>query len=345
MGLSMVKRMKIRKEGVRYYEGIAQRALLKKEIPQGEAERILGDSGIEILPLLHAASRVRRRFFGKKVFIHIIDNARNGLCSEDCAYCVQGRSSSRRDLPRYAMKSDADILAEAEAAFEAGAFRHCIVFSGRGQPDARIRRIARLVREIKSRCPGMELCVSPGILGKGQAATLKAAGLDRLNHNLNTTEENYPAICGTHRYSDRLATIGQARKAGLAVCSGFIAGLGEGPEGIYRILSTLRGMSVASIPVNFLIPVRGTAVKSPKGLCPEYCLRVLCLARLMNPDADIRASAGREKYLGCMQPLAFHAATSVFVSGYLNVRGSGMAATRRMIREAGFVPLGEPKRK
>jgi biotin synthase len=197
-----------------------------------------------------------------------------------------------------------------------------------------------LVREIKSR-HRIEVCVSPGIVTKDQARKLKEAGLDRLNHNLNTSARYYGQICTTHSYEQRLLTIAAAKAEGLKVCSGVIIGMGESPEDVAEMSMKLRHFRIESIPVNFFMPIPGVAIKGVAGLTPEYCLRVLCLFRFLNPTAEIRMAAGREMHLRELEPLGLYVANSLFLQGYLNVRGSSNARTLRMIKDEGFTVRSE----
>ncbi|MBF0244050.1 MAG: biotin synthase BioB [Planctomycetes bacterium] len=316
-------------------EELADFVLAGGKLRGAEALAVLEGDTHDILPLVLCAGRIRQRYWGRGVRIHILDNVQNGRCTEDCAYCVQSRRSKSQEIVEYPMKSRGQILAEAENAARAGAYRHCMVFSGRGPAPKRTTELCEIVREIKSRF-AMEVCVSPGTLDEDQARRLREAGLDRLNHNINTTEEHHGLICTTHSYQDRLNTLFAARKAGLKICSGFITGMGEGPAGIVKILGTLAEVGVDSIPVNFLLPLSGIAVEPEARLSPQYALRVLCLARLMNPEVEIRIGAGREHHLRGLQSLALYPANSLFADGYLNSGGESVADTQRMITDAGF---------
>ncbi|MEI8011249.1 MAG: biotin synthase BioB [Candidatus Omnitrophota bacterium] len=317
-----------------YYQTLFEMISCSECLPRADASRILDTCQLDTMELLSLAYRFRYKYFGKSVTVHILNNVQNGMCPEDCRYCAQSSSSSA-PIQAYAMKTDDEILAEAGAAHAAGAGRYCMVFSGTGPSDSRIEHLSRLVREIKQRYP-MEVCVSPGVVTTAQARRLKEAGLDRLNHNLNTSEKYYRHICTTHSYADRLGTLVSAHAAGLAVCSGVIIGMGEGPEDVYGMACSLRDVGAESIPVNFLIPVPGIALNSAAGLSPEYCLRVLCLFRLMNPSAEIRMAAGREIHLRSLEPLGLYAANSLFLQGYLNARGAEDTRTLRMIDDMGF---------
>jgi biotin synthase len=319
-----------------FYREIADRAL-RDEPPEKEtALGMLESPEIELLPLLNAAFRVRRHYWGREVLVHIINNVENGRCPEDCRYCAQSRFS-KTPIRSYSMKSDEEIFEEARIAFEAGADRHCLVFSGPGPGSDRVERLCAIIRGIKERCPGMEVCVSPGVMGQDDLEKLKRAGLDRLNHNLNTSERRYPEICTTHAFTDRLKTLEAASLSGLDICSGFIAGLGESSEDLVDLAFFLRSLeSVRSIPVNFLIPLEGIRVDPPKHLTPEFCLRLLCMMRFIHPRSEIRAAAGREYYLKSLEALCLFPANSIFMNGYLNVRGAGDARDLAMIRDAGF---------
>ena len=316
------------------YEALAHNALADSPPSEAEAVWILDGPDVELLPLLHAAFEPRRRAFGRKVMVHVLNNVQNGLCPEDCGYCSQNKDSDSA-IRKYAMKSDEAILAEAEAAAAAGASRYCMVLSGRGPTIERTKRIAGLVSEIKSRWP-IEVCLSAGLLGDEHAQILKRAGLDRMNHNLNTSERRYNEITSTHSYADRVATLEAAKRNGISSCSGLIVGMGEESLDLIEVAFKLRELEIPSIPVNFLIPIDGNRVTDDGSLTPERCLRMLCLMRFINPNAEIRVAGGREGHLRGMQSLALYPANSLFVEGYLTTRGDSVAETYAMIRDAGF---------
>lgn len=322
------------------YESLADRALADAPLAPEDCERVLCDEGLDLLSLVHAAYRVRRAHWGREVQVHIINNAQNGHCPEDCAYCTQAKTSDT-PIESYAMKSEAEILDEARRAYEAGAHRYCMVFAGRGPNQSRTHTLARLVRAIKEHYRGLEVCVSAGLLDEEKAQLLAAAGVDRFNHNLNTSRDHYPSICSTHTYDDRLSTIRAARRAGLEVCSGLIVGMGESYRDVIEVASSLRELCAASIPVNFLLPFDGTAIGTPCELTPDYCLRVLCLFRFVNPRAELRISAGRELHLRSLQPLSLYVANSLFLEGYLNARGARARQTLQMIRDLGMTIVSE----
>ncbi len=317
-----------------WYRSLADHALAGEAPDDAVCEQILSDPSVNLLQLIDAAFEVRNHHWGRKVRLHVLNNAANGRCPEDCSYCSQAKSSDV-DIEEYPMKSADEILAEAELAHRNGAFRYCLVMSGRGPSAARTREIASVVRQIKASFP-LEVCVSAGLLDDAKAAVLADAGLDRLNHNLNTAEERYGDICTTHTYQDRIATLGAARRHGIETCSGLIAGMGEEPAELVEIAKTLRSLGTESIPINFLLPFEGNPVGEPVHLTPDYCLRVLCLFRFVNPSAEIRIAAGREYHLRSMEALSLYPANSLFLDGYLNAPGSSTERTLQMITDAGF---------
>ncbi len=316
------------------------RGFADEPVGRDEARAMLrcGPGGTPLLLLAHAAGLVRRRFFGDRVRVHILHNVQNGACPEDCGYCGQSRDSAAPIQP-YRLKAREEIIAEAERAKASGAFRYCMVLSGRGPDERDIEHMADCIREIKGRL-GLRTCLSSGLLDEAMARRLRDAGLDRLNHNLNTSEAHYPAICTTHTYADRVETLRAARSAGLGLCSGLIVGMGETSEDLLDAVYALRGLRVESIPVNFLVPFEGNRVRDPvcdgAALTPEFCLRVLCVMRLVNPTAEVRMAAGREGHLRSLQALALEPANSLFVDGYLLTKGSNTLETLRLVRDAGF---------
>ncbi|MDA0838643.1 MAG: biotin synthase BioB [Planctomycetota bacterium] len=327
-----------------FYTDLTTDSLNGKLLDGATSLRILEDQDIDLFPLLNAAYTVRKEYWGKEVQIHILNNAQNGHCPEDCSYCSQAKTADT-DIESYRMKPDAEILDEARLAYESGAHRYCMVFAGRGPSDKRTAHLAGLIRKIKSRYP-LEICVSAGLLDEDKARVLAEAGLNRFNHNLNTSERNYPNICTTHTYSDRLDTLKAARNSGLQVCSGLIVGMGETRAELLEVANTLRELNAESIPVNFFLPLPGTELEPTQDLTPDYCLRVLCLFRFLNPKAEIRAAAGREVYFRSLEPMCLYPANSVFLQGYLNARGGERKQTLQMILDAGFtikseVPLEE----
>jgi biotin synthase len=317
------------------FQKLIDLALRGEPLSRCDARQILDCPNDRILALLDAAYTVRRHYRGNSTHIQILTNAKSGLCPEDCHYCSQSRISEA-EIQHYPLMSKEKLLEDARRAKQLKAQRFCMALSGRGPTDREIDQLCEIINAIKD-AVGISLCCSLGLLKEGQAERLKAAGLDRVNHNLNTSERFYPQICTTHTYRDRLVTLQRCRSARLEICSGGIIGQGETDDDVIDLLLALRELHPDSVPLNFLIPIEGTPFQDrDTGLTPLKCLKVLCLARFLNPDCDIRVAGGREYHLRSLQPLALYAANSVFVSGYLTTSGQTPHEACQMITDLGF---------
>jgi biotin synthase len=316
------------------YAVLAARALDGTPPDRATARRVLQATGRELGHTLGAAFVVRERYYGRRVKICILENARSGLCPEDCHYCSQSAVSSA-DIEKYPLRSAARLVEAARRAQAAGARRFCMVVSGRGPSDADIERFAAAAQAVRAGCD-LEICVSAGLMSLAQARRLRDAGVGWVNHNLNTSERFYPEICRTHTYGDRLETLRNVRAAGLATCSGVIMGMGESDDDLVDAAESLRAIGVESLPVNFLHAIDGTPLAERPVLPPERALAGLCLFRLFNPSSDIRAAGGRERTLGPYQGLALYAANSIFADGYLTTPGQPAGGAQAMVDALGF---------
>ncbi|MFN3652784.1 MAG: biotin synthase BioB [Armatimonadota bacterium] len=317
------------------------RRVLAGEVPgREEALAVLQAPDVELPALLAAAFEVRRSYFGVQVQLYYLQNAKSGLCPEDCHYCSQS-SISTAEIPRYPLLSREDLVSGARRAAELQACTYCIVTSGRGPTDRELEHVLEAVREIKE-TTSLRVCCCLGILKDGQAERLKAAGVDRFNHNLNTGEQHHENICTTHSYEDRIRTVEQVKAAGISPCCGGILGMGERDEDVVDLAFSLRELEVESIPVNFLHPIPGTPLAELWGLNPRYCLKALCMLRFVNPSREIRIAGGRELHLKSLQPLGLYPANSIFVSDYLTTAGQSAEDDFRMIADLGFEIAAPP---
>ena len=316
------------------WSSVIDRSLKGEGITRDEARTVLALPDDEVPAALAAAFEVRKVRFGKRVKICVLQNARSGLCPEDCHYCSQS-SLSEATIDKYPLMSKEQLVDGARRAVEARAKRYCMVTSGRGPSDDEIEHFCEVARSIRREFP-LEICISAGIMSEAQARRLKAAGVGWVNHNLNTSERYYPEICATHTYQDRVDTVRNVRKAGLMTCSGGIVGMGETDEDLLDLAFAVRELRMDSIPVNFLHPIKGTPMEAFRFLTPMKCLKVLCLFRFLNPSSEIRAAGGREVNLRSVQALVLYAANSIFVEGYLTTPGQQAEEAQRMIEDMGF---------
>lgn len=319
---------------------MVERGVTGRAASRQEALELLAAPDDLAIPIVAAAGRLRRHFFGNRVRLNYLVSLKSGLCPEDCSYCSQ-RLGSTADIMKYSWADPAAVHDAVEAGIAGGARRVCLVASGHGPSSREIDRVCAIVSDLKSAHPGVEVCVCLGFVDDDKAAALRAAGADAYNHNANTSRSHYNAICSTHTYQDRMDTLDILRRNGLSPCSGVIAGMGESDEELVDVILDLRAHGVDSVPVNFLLPFEGTPLAGCRtGLSPRRCLRILSMVRFVHPDAEVRAAAGREMHLGALQPLALEVVNSIFLGDYLTSEGAAGAADLRMIDEAGFIVEG-----
>ncbi|MBA2875466.1 biotin synthase BioB [Thermaerobacillus caldiproteolyticus] len=313
---------------------LADRVLAGEEITNEEAEAILDCPDEELLVLLQGAYNIRRAYFGNKVKLNMIINAKSGLCPENCGYCAQS-SVSTAPVKTYKMVDKETLIRGAEEASRLRVGTYCIVASGRGPSEKEIDTVISAVKEIKERF-GLKICACLGILKPEQAVRLKEAGVDRYNHNINTSKEHHPNITTSHTYDDRVKTVETVKQAGISPCSGVIIGMKETKQDIINMARSLKALDADSIPVNFLHAIDGTPLAGTDELDPRYCLKVLALFRYINPTKEIRISGGREVNLRSLQPFGLYAANSIFVGDYLTTEGQEKSEDYRMLEDLGF---------
>ncbi len=320
------------------YQQLADQVLAGESISRQDALSILQADDLDVLAILAAGFRIRQKYFGRTVQLYFLMSAKSGLCPEDCHYCSQSKISTA-PVPKHNILKRDDLLDAARLAHEQGAKTYCLVISARGPNDREMKAVEEIVPEIKDKY-GLDVCACLGLLSREQADRLKACGVDRVNHNLNTSEDYYEDICTTHTYADRVQTLRHVRDAGMEMCSGGIIGMGEKHEDIVSMAFDLRELGVQSIPLNFLNAIEGTPLEGNDQLTPNDCLRALAMFRFVNPDRELRISGGREIHLRSLQPLGLYVANSLFVGDYLTTQGQAPQQDYDMIRDMGFEVTG-----
>lgn len=313
---------------------LAERVLDGGEVTEKEALSILECPDDDVLLLMHAAFQIRKRYYGKKVKLNMIMNAKSGLCPENCGYCSQS-SISKAPIDSYRMIDKTTLLEGAKRAHDLNIGTYCIVASGRGPSNREVDQVVDAVKEIKETY-GLKICACLGLLKPGQAERLKEAGVDRYNHNINTSKTNHSNITTSHTYDDRVNTVETAKKSGMSPCSGVIVGMKETKQDVVDMAKSLKALDADSIPVNFLHAIDGTPLEGVNELNPLYCLKVLALFRFINPTKEIRISGGREVNLRSLQPLGLYAANSIFVGDYLTTAGQNETEDHKMLHDLGF---------
>lgn len=317
---------------------IADKILNRRDISYREAERLYLNEDVPLSDLLWASDRIRKAFKKNKVELCSIINAKSGICSEDCKFCAQS-GHHKTGVQIYPLVSEEKILMAAGSAAKNMASCFGIVTSGKGiKSHDEVSIICKAVKAIRKNIPNLECSVSPGIVEKDSLLELKKSGVSKFHHNLETSENYFPRICSTHTYKDRLKTIESAKGAGFNLCSGGIFGLGEDRRDRLTLAFTLRNLDVDSVPLNFLHPVKGTALENAKPLPGDEILRTIAIFRMILPKKEIKICGGRAVNLRTLQYAIFLAgASGMMIGNYLTQPGQNPAEDLRMIQNLGLV--------
>ena len=254
------------------------------------ALRLSAIEGPDVFDLFSAANKLRAAFRGDLIDLCSITSAKTGDCPEDCSYCAQSRRSKTM-VESHPLKSKDFMLERARAAKAQGARRSCIVISGKKASSSELKKIADMIKSVRE--AGLLPCATLGLLGRDELLMLKDAGLERYHHNIETSRRFFPEICSTHTYDDKLKTIDAVKSVGLSLCSGGIFGMGEEWEDRIDMAMTLRELGADSVPINFLVPIKGTPLEGIEPLSPLEALKTISLYRFILPDKEVRVCGGR----------------------------------------------------
>ena len=291
--------------------------------------------------LMHRAATVHReRFDPTQVQVSTLLSIKTGGCPEDCAYCPQ---AARYDtgLKAHKLLTLEEVIEKASQAKAAGASRFCMGAAWRSPKDKDVAKVAEMVSAVKAM--GLEACATLGMLSPGQADTLKGAGLDYYNHNIDSAPDFYGDVIKTREFQDRLDTLEHVRQAGLKTCCGGIVGMGETREQRAGLLQALANLPEhpGSVPINRLVQVAGTPLHGTALLDPFEFVRTIAVARLMMPLSVVRLSAGRAEMSEELQALCFLAgANSIFYGEKLLTTGNpDVEADQALFQRLGLVPM------
>ena len=302
-----------------------------------EAIELMNYDDSRLEELITRAGAVREQYCGNEVYTCAIVNAKSGNCEENCTFCPQSVHSSS-DIDIYGLKNEEDVLDRAKTAKDEYAKNFGIVTSGRLLSNKDERETVKKTISAIAEETGIHACASLGVVEKEYLQELKDAGMSAYHHNLETARSHYHNVCTTRTYDENVQAVKDALDVGLAVCSGGIFGMGESNEQRVELLQTLREIGVKSIPINFLNPVEGTPIFGKHDdLTPEECLKIIAVARLMHPEAQIRVCGGRDRNLGEMQSRIFEAgANALMIGSYLTTSGRDVETDMQMIKDAGM---------
>lgn len=319
---------------VDFIQSVTERVIAdSQDISYLEAIRFLAAEGPELCHLFAGASRIRSHFHGKRVDLCAITNAKSGLCPEDCSFCSQS-AHYNTNIPAYPLLSVEELVNRAKDALKWKAHRFCIVTSGRQVEKGDLENICKALSLIRQDFPALKRDASLGGLTEDMAYQLKVAGLERYNHNLESTEEFFSKICTTHTWQDRLKTVKILKEIGIEICCGGIFGLGETPKQRIEFAFKLKELDVDCVPLNFLSPIPGTPFESNPPISPLELLKTVAIFRYILPTKQIRICGGRQRNLRSLQPMAFLAgADSMIIGNYLTTKGSPPEEDLQMIAD------------
>ena len=287
---------------------------------------------LPLTDLISMANKARQDSIGSNLELCSIMNAKSGLCNQDCKFCAQA-SRHPTGITTYPLKKKEEMIEQAWRAKDIGAERFDIVTSGDRLSKEELNVIADAIWEITNKV-GIKMCASLGQLNEEELLLLKKAGLSRYHHNLETSPGYFAKIVTTHTFSDRINTIRAAKRAGLEVCSGGIIGMGETLNDRIDLALTLKELGVDSVPINILVPIKGTALESLNPLSGSEAIRTIALFRIILKNKIIKIAAGRESILKDFQALAFMAgANGMLIGGYLTIKGREIDEDRRLVAE------------
>jgi len=318
----------------------ARERVLERRLPADRTmlEGLLRLPEHDVPDLLALADEVRAAYCGNGIALEVLFNAKRGGCSEDCAFCSQSARYAT-DVEPQAPATVEGFLEAARAAHARGAGEFCIVVAVRGPSLRLLERVCEAVRAIKAELP-LVVAVSLGILRDEHLRALVAAGVDKVNHNLETSRRYFPAICTTHTYDERRETCLLVKRYGLQLCCGGIIGMGETLEDRVDFLCELQDLEPDEVPVNFLNPRPGTPLGDRSVMEPIEALRFVAATRLALPRALVRFAGGREITLQGLQDLGMRSGASGLVLGdYLTTAGRSDAEDYAMLNRLGFEVL------
>lgn len=317
------------------FNSILNKVLDKRDLKFEEAIVLL-DTNREDLPLLmHTADKIRRKYCGNRMDLCSLVNAKSGLCTEDCKFCAQS-SHYDSSCKAYPLLSVQEMVEKAKEAKKWGATNFCIVISGKGPTDEEFNNIKKAIAIITEKI-GIKVDCSLGSLRMGMVKALKELGIDRYNHNLETSEDYYKKICTTHPYKNRLSMISMVKDIGINPCCGGIIGMGEPPEERIKLAFALKKLNIKCVPVNILNPRKGTPLEKVKPIPPIEIIKTIAIFRLVLQDATIKIAGGRESGLRDMQVAAFMSgANGMIIGGYLTTKGRSVEEDLQMARDLGF---------
>lgn len=306
----------------------------KMENKEYSKEELLKLYDLPLNDLIEISHKITDENFGNEVEACSIISAKTGACSENCKYCSQSKHN-HAEIECHPLMDVETVKKTALSAKENGATRFCIVTSGRVPTDKDFEKILEIIKSVAS-IDGIHCCASLGLLSEEQVKQIKDAGVERYNHNINTSENYHKNICTTHKFSDRVNTVKLIQKYGMEACCGVIIGMGESREDRIDMALALKELNPKTVPINFLNPIKGTPLENYEDkIDEEEILKTICMFRIVLPKALLRYAGGRTTRLSeYNQKLGIVAGiNSVLVGNYLTTTGSKADEDKQMLKE------------
>ena len=296
-------------------------------------EKLLKLYDVDLEELISIAEKItNENFKQKEIEVCSIISAKTGKCSENCKYCSQS-IHNHADIVCHPLLEVEEVRQAALRAKENGATRFCIVTSGRSESGEDFKKILEMIKAVAS-IEGIHCCASLGLLNEEQIRQIKKAGVERFNHNINTSKNYHSKICTTHNFEDRVNTVKLLTKQGLEACTGVILGMGETKEDRIDMALSLAELNPKTVPINVLNPIEGTALESYEDkITEEEVIRTICIFRIAMPKAILRYAGGRKTRLSIeTQKLGLRAGINGMLSGdYLTTDGVELSTDKELI--------------
>ena len=288
----------------------------------------------DLKELCQGADKIRESFVGEKVDLCSIINGRSGRCPEDCKYCAQS-VHNHTACEIYDFLPEEKILEACKMNESEGVNRFAIVTAGRALSGEEFEKAIHAYETMKKECK-IDLCASMGFLTKEQLHRLHEAGVTSYHHNIETSRRNFPNICTTHTYDMKIETLKMVKEEGMCACSGGIIGMGETWEDRLDMAISLAELGIDSIPINALMPIKGTPLENQEQLTEDDILRTIAFFRYINPDANIRLAAGRALLTNDGET-AFESGASATITGNMltTVACATIRSDRKMLQDMG----------
>ncbi len=314
-------------------EGLTERVVDGYRIKREDSELIELLKSAELEELLKGADIVREKYSGDRIDLCSIIAGKSGNCGENCKFCAQS-AYNHTSCDVHPLLDYDEIYKVARSNEEEGVNRFAIVNSGRGPSDEDFENLIWIYKRLSEELH-ISLCASLGFLTQEQFDRLYAAGVRRYHNNIETSRGYFDKICTSHSFDDKVENIKRAKMAGLEVCSGGIIGMGEDIDDRIEMAFDLQELEISSIPINTLIPIKGTMLEGVKQLTEAEILRTVAIFRYINPEADIRLAAGRGLMENEGEKAFVGGANSAITGNMLTTSGATIRSDMALVKSMG----------